>query len=59
MNEIKLSSLEYDILSKAKKELLTDVNATFRSNALNYKLFIDIAKKHNYPIQVLFDAIGY
>ena len=50
---------DYKALQKAKKELLTDENATFDSNKRNHEFFESMAKKYNLPKQLLFDEIDF
>lgn len=57
MTKINFTANEKRTLTQAKKELLTDRNATFTSNARNNKKLIEAAEKYNVDIQVIWDEL--
>lgn len=57
MTTIQLTPQEVKELTKVKKELLTDVNATPSSQTRNHNKMADVALKYGVDIQVIYDSI--
>jgi predicted DNA-binding protein YlxM (UPF0122 family) len=57
MKTVNLTPAEKNQLTKVKKELLTDPNATFTSYARCWKKIDKIAEKYNTDRQTIYDSI--
>ena len=57
MKAIKLTTSEQKMLKKVKKELLTDRNATFKSQSKNSAEIQKIAEKYNVDSQIIYESI--
>jgi hypothetical protein len=57
MKAIKLITSEQKMLKKVKKELLTDRNATFKSQSKNLAEIQKVAEKYGVDSQIIYDSI--
>jgi len=56
MEQIKLEPQEMKSLNKAKREIITDAEATYTSQSRNNKIIGDLAEKYNVSTEVIFST---